>query len=493
MKRWLALALLLTACERDNGNFCDVDRPCAVGACNLVTKQCETADAGGGGGDLSGDDFAGADLSMPDGPSGCPNGCSGTTPICQGNTCVACGTAGGDTACMQLSQTTPHCLGNGECAQCRTFADCSDPSKAICDSNTHRCRGCTADSDCTSMVCDLTPGSPTLGQCVTNVVYVDGNNTTNCPNGDGSMANPVCPISKGITIAGNNGAPVVHIANIPGGSYSSENLVINNTNITLVGATGATISPTGNNNPAIDVKGTSTVVLRNLTFSKGAGTNGNGITCETSTSLTVLSSTVTNNNQYGILDMGCVMLTVDRSWIGALSGGSGNMTGGIFVSHGFRLTNNIIVKNGTTAVGSGGGISVSLIGSAPVRDINSNTIADNQGSGTAVGVGCANGTVPVLNSILWNNSNSVMIAESNCPTSYCGDDAPLETMQTNNVALSTTKTPAFSTTNPYHIMSNSPLRQVGAPNGISDHDYDGQARPDPATGKSDIGADEYYP
>jgi hypothetical protein len=37
------------------------------------------------------------------------------------------------------------------------------------------------------------------------------------------------------------------------------------------------------------------------------------------------------------------------------------------------------------------------------------------------------------------------------------------------------------------------VRSKGTATGVSNHDYDGQPRPDPSTGMVDIGADQYYP
>jgi hypothetical protein len=500
--KWLIPILALAACDKDNVNYCNEPMVhCAVGVCNQTTHECESPDGGTlpdfAGTDFSLDfapglDFSGIDLAGADLTQGCT--CSGTTPICQtGGVCVACGSAagGGEAACLALSTTAPHCLTSGACGQCRNGADCSDVSKSICDSTTHMCRGCTADSDCTSMVCDLTPASPTIGQCVTGVIYVDCMNGNDTNTGKTlAMANKT--VSKGVANAKADGYPVVRISANGGAACAGENLVIMDS-ITLVGETGATIKPAtnANNNPALDVKGSAVVVLRNLTFSSGVGTNGNGITCETSGSLTVLQCTVTNNLQYGIEDNGCPMITIDRSYIGALSGGNGSQQGGIYLAHNFRVTNNFIIKNGNSGGGpSGGGVVIMSPSTAVPRDFNSNTVVNNIGSGPGAGVSCpAAAQVTVLNSILFGNTASALPSESNCPTSYCDDDGAAEINQTNNINVS----PGFATAGDYHIGATSMVRSKGTATGVSNHDYDGQPRPDPSTGMVDIGADQYYP
>jgi len=497
--KWLIPILALAACDKDNADYCDEPMVhCLAGVCNQTTHECEPGDGG------MFPDFAGTDLSLDFAPAPDLIGfdltlvcgaCSGTTPICEAGQCISCGNApnGGEAACLALSSATPHCLASGACGQCRDGNDCSDVSKSICDTTTHMCRGCTSDGECSSKVCDLTPGSPTLGQCVTGVIYVDCMNGSDTADGK-SLATANQKISKGIANAKAAGYPVVRISSNGGGSCAGENLTVMD-NITLVGETGATIKPNGNSNPALDVKGAAVVVVRNLIFSSGIGTNGNGITCETSGSLTVLQCTVTNNTQYGIEDNGCPMITVDRSFIGALTGGQGSQQGGLYLAHNFRVTNNFIIKNGNNTGGpSGGGVVIMSPATATPRDFNSNTVVNNLGSGPGAGVSCpATAPVVVLNSILFNNTATAVLSESTCPTSYCGDDATAELNQSNNVTLSTSNSPGFAAVGDYHIGAGSPLRGKGTTNGVSDHDYDGQPRPDPSTGMVDIGADQYYP
>src|SRR4029077_3873613 len=92
----------------------------------------------------------------------------------------------GELACTAIFPGTPHCLTVGSaarsCVACRDNGDCPNASASICDPQTHQCRRCAADIDCPSLVCDLTPGSPTINSCVppNKVVYVDcvgGNDT----------------------------------------------------------------------------------------------------------------------------------------------------------------------------------------------------------------------------------------------------------------------------------------------------------------------------
>src|SRR5262249_25587566 len=154
-----------------NGAYCDDTRPCPSGfACDQTARECHSV---GGGGDMSGStDMAGC-------------GCSGVTPICVTTSCVSClSTSDPEGACTAASPSTPHCLttdpGSGACVACRDASDCGGTTP-FCDATSHVCRGCIADSECPSLVCDLTPGSANHGQCVptSQVEYADANAATN--------------------------------------------------------------------------------------------------------------------------------------------------------------------------------------------------------------------------------------------------------------------------------------------------------------------------
>ena len=96
--------------------------------------------------------------------------------------CVSClSTSDPEGACAAVSPSTPHCLTSGgdagSCVACRDSNDCSGGTP-FCDATTHVCRGCIADLECPSLICDLTPGSMKHGTCVdtSSVVYADGVN-----------------------------------------------------------------------------------------------------------------------------------------------------------------------------------------------------------------------------------------------------------------------------------------------------------------------------
>jgi hypothetical protein len=471
----------LPACQRDNGVYCDTTRPCAVGTCDLQANVCTgaatpdlSAPDGGGGGNP---DMMEADLLLV-----CTQ-CSGATPICNAPNCVGCDTvADGETACATIDATRPHCLtsgaGQGACAGCRDGNDCPVPSARICDSTTHACRGCIADSECPSLVCDLTRTSASKGQCVdaSLVVYVD---VTNCNDANGDTpAMPACSITNA---AKKTNKTVVRLA----GTLYTQDTTINNIGpITIVGDTGATMRPASMNKPALMVTGTSDVTVRNVVFTSQLG-NGAGVICGGG-SLKLDRCTVKTNDGYGIDANNCGTLAVDASVVMT------NLQGGLRVGGNFNITNNFVIKNGGSAGGSAGGMVINSPSTTVTQIVANNTFADNTGSGVNAGVSCAVGSnTTLLNNILYKNLFGATSSETNCTTLYCATDDAVDAARANahNVDLST-KTPGFVSVTDYHLAAGSPCKDVGSTSGAPDHDIDEQPRPDPATAKVDIGADE---
>jgi hypothetical protein len=282
----------------------------------------------------------------------------------------------------------------------------------------------------------------------------------------------------------------VHIANILNGSYSSENVSLNNVTLSLVGETGATIQPNGNA-PAVEIKGAnSKVALRNLILRRGTGMLSSGITCTGGGSVNVVTCTAAANDFYGI-DADQCDLVLDRSVVGSPLT-PGNNAGGVRVGKNFRITNSFIIKNGLVgALMSGGGVVInSVAATSATREFINNTVADNNGSVDNAGVSCADQTTPVVlvNSLLYANKNGVVVSETNCNTSYvCVDDK--QATAANNVDLRTA-VPGFQAINEYHLSATSVCRDKGRSNGAPTVDIDGQPRPDPTSMKVDIGADE---
>ncbi|HEY2749708.1 MAG TPA: right-handed parallel beta-helix repeat-containing protein [Polyangia bacterium] len=460
-----ALAAIVVAtveCKRANGAYCDDARPCPNGfACDLTARECHVSSLGGA-------DLAGLSTDM----AGCS--CSGPTPICVAMQCVSClSTSDGDAACAAVSSTTPHCeptgAAMGQCVGCRDAGDCGGTT-TFCDDGTHACRGCIADSECPSLICDLTPGSTTHGQCIdtSNVVYADVANGA-----DSNMGLTPTTATKTIMKAVNNAVgltPARLYVHVAAGTYP-ESVGVNNRTIYIVGAAGAIINPGGGD--GLGAANGGSMTARNLVVTAD---NGNGGNCNAS-HFTAYQVSFVNSKQLGVVSMNCLPLTLDGCLV------SGNLQGGVTISSGdFTVYNSMLVKN------NGAGL-FQMMDSANTVFVN-NTVADNSAGSGFVGVSCASAaSVMVVNTILYNNKGAGgVISETNCGALIDASDDPSAGPQS-SVDL-TAKPPGFVGVGDYHLAPGSPCINEGTSQGAPDHDYDFQPRPDAKSMIFDIGADE---
>lgn len=469
---WMAVLAVAVAagvrCKRANGAYCDDVRPCPSGfACDTVARECQVSS-------LSGADLAGISTDM----AGCT--CSNPMPICVAMQCTSClSTSDPEGACAAASPSAPHCETSGpsagDCVGCRDANDCGGMTP-FCDTTTNMCRGCIADGECPSLICDLTPGSTTHGQCIpaSNVVYADPAGS----NGDGKTpATAKKKIMDAINAAvGLNPARLyVHVA---AATYDEGVGVMGaGTAAYLVGADGAIIHRTGPGD-GLGAQNNGTLTVRNLIVTAD---KGNASNCQTSGTLTIYGSQLINSSQLGVYTVACT-LTLDGVWI------SNNMGGGISVSSDFKIINTIITNN----VGAGGFTQVTA---GTNMTFSNNTVANNTSSVTAAaGVTCVTaGSFDVTNTILYNNMKGGTISETNCGGSFDANDdvsaGPQSTvdltMQTPGFKMGATMSPDY-----YHLLPTSPCVGEGSPMFAPDHDFDLDPRPTPSTGKFDIGADE---
>lgn len=469
-----AMLVVVAGCRKTNGAYCGAERPCGGGfACDLVAHECRAIVANR---DLG----AGVDLGTACGS------CGATTPICVGSMCQSCAMQSDpQAACAMVSPATPLCMTSGQdvgsCVACRDGNDCPTPTMPVCDTTTHACRACTADSDCASLNCDMTPGSPNRGRCIptSDVVYVDG------VGGAGNTGlTPTSPLQKIMDGINKAWMPAVnrHYVHVAPNVYVENIVVGSGKTITLVGPSNAIIH-FDNNNDALGVSGGGNLTVRGLSVTSNgpSGKGANGAGCSGAT-FTAYQTQFIGSLQSGIYANNCALL-VDGVWV------NGNSTGGIYVASGdFQIYNTIITHNGGSGFSQNGTGTTTLF-------IN-NTVADNTASGVG-GVHCfATGNLVVKNSILYNNRGGGGISETDlgCTTVGCASDDPAGG-PTSTVDL-TGRAPGFKGATPspdsYHLMATSPCTdRVPAAGGL-DHDYDLQSRPDSADGMMDIGADEAY-
>lgn len=461
-------ALVAVAGCKKNQAYCSIRGPaCGPGfACDTTAHECQPITPGGdagGGGDMA---------------SACAPACSGSTPICVAPDCQAC-TAQVDPegACFAATPATPHCLtmggDAGSCVGCRDNTDCQDANAPFCDTTSHACRGCIADTECPSLICDLTPGSSTRNHCVpmTQVEYVDAGAP---PGGKGlTPATAWQKLVDGVNHAITDKRLYVHVA---AGSYAEN---ISNTTagstVFIVGADGAIVNP--GNGDALGASKGGTLIVRNLV----ATAPGNGANCSGG-SFTAYHTQFVDNQQIGVYAKGCNVL-LDGIWV------TGSKMGGVNIDGDFTLINSIIAKN------SGGGFNQLATGTNKMIFAN-NTVAENMSGDVTAGVKCAApGGFAVINSILYNNQGAgSVIGETNCPstTNIASDDPVYGAQATVNL---TSTPPGFKGTVPispesYHLLPTSPCIDKGTASGVPDHDYDLEPRPDARTTKVDIGADE---
>jgi MYXO-CTERM domain-containing protein len=159
----LAAAAAPPACVDAKGGACS---PCTSDAsCSGATPVCAT-DA---------TDFkAGTCVACKDNTK-----CSGDTPTCDKSASAADDTCRACQADSECPTATPRCIGGskpagdagtgtgGKCMECTVNDDCKASTKGpVCDTATNTCRGCTADTECTTGHCATAAADTNKGKCV---------------------------------------------------------------------------------------------------------------------------------------------------------------------------------------------------------------------------------------------------------------------------------------------------------------------------------------
>jgi len=381
---------------------------------------------------------------------------------------------------------------------------------------------------------------PVLAQ---KTLYVDVHNL-NCP-GSGTRANPYCTIGLGIAAA--QKGDTVHV--LPG-TYV-ENIDFAGKAITVKSRNGPSVTTIDGNQ-----KG-SVVVFRNgerldsvldgFTITNGIGTphggfySGGGGIFANYTSPTIINNIITRNYTdgsgagLGFFNTGKSVIkdnVIKENW-GCLNGGGilidgealleGNIIkdnlsisvgGGIWCRGNATIRNNIITGNQVRLINpryfpSGGGICIGDVQPASPKIIN-NVIHGNSASGRGGGIYCGwDYSATVVNTILWGNKapsgKEIYIAKSSNPVWLTISHSDVEGgkasvhveagSKLNWGAGMITARPLFADPlhNDYHLLYPSPCRNTGdnsAP-GLPKHDFEGDPRV--ASGKVDMGADEFSP
>lgn len=132
-------------CSDPNFPFCDESGQFGQGANTCIAVSCTPAEFQAcHGTDALLCNAVGNDFDVMHCPIACEEDQGG---------CVTCETDG------DCSGDTPRCSPDRACVACLDSTQCSDPAKPFCDDDTHACRGCAADTECDSKVCDLDQGT----------------------------------------------------------------------------------------------------------------------------------------------------------------------------------------------------------------------------------------------------------------------------------------------------------------------------------------------
>ena len=394
--------------------------------------------------------------------SECPTAGKG---FCVANTCQGCNAAGASAggvdggvsdggssdggvlaACVGAK---PVCATSGavigQCVQCLTSSDCSGATP-VCNS-TNTCVPCTTDSQCTTGpgVCMFHQD----GRCasVAETIYVK--NSSSCTGGAGTSVSPYCDSQAGVN------------------AVTSSKRVIVMKGPAADGLSAVTSTPTG---------GQISIIGQNTATTAAGAAIGIHVT---SGDVYIRGLTVANGGKAGIVVDGAATLRLDRCII------KDNTGGGLIVNSGasFDVGNCVFDGNGPGLVGTtttfGG---VYLGGAAPAAKPHTfwfSTIVNNQDRGVV----CFDTSQALTGMLLNGNVNGGYLS--------CAMDSTNSKWDSPG-AGSDVADPAFSSTNPYHLTTSSHCRDyIAASLAHPTDDIDGDARPKPATGKLDCGADEY--
>jgi hypothetical protein len=450
-------------------------------------------------------------------------------PFCSAqNTCVSCASISGADGGSACPASTPVCAASGSCVECVGNSDCPQSgSKAFCVQN--KCQGCNAPG--------ATASAPIRGGA--DGGSVDGGGA---PDGGASVGpcigtTPVCAISAPITgqcvgcVSNSDcggGAPICNGSNVcvpctsdtqcttgPGvcmfhqdGRCASdaETIYVKNS-ATCSGGAGTSVSPYCDSQAAVNAvtAGKRVIVMSGSNLYPVTSTvmSSTGQISIISPSTATVAATTTAGAFVGI------HVTAGDVYVRGLtvSGGSnagfavdagatlrmdrcivkGNAGGGLIVKSGadFDIANSVFDNNGPGLVGTtttfGG---VYLGGAAPTTGPHRfwfNTVVNNQDRGII----CFDTTQALTGMLLYGNTNGDFLSCAMDATSKWSSGSPTPVGASSDIT-----NPALSST--YHLTTPSKCRDfVAASVAHPVDDMDGEARPKPANGKLDCGADEF--
>ena len=431
--------------------------------------------------------------------------CGSSAPVCD-LAASTCGDCRNDDDCAAFSDQTL-CASDGACVGCRDDNDCLAEGSA-CDEETRQCTGCMQDSDCDSGICNEGPKT-----CVpaANILYVTATGTgTDCtktaPCGTIAQAHQrVAGLrtnillgpgaydggdlrDKGFRLSGTGATIVTPLA--LEGAISIENIAFRaqvacrgteRIHLDSIHISDAVVADSAGG--ALQVEG-ATVVVTGSTIERTQGASGARVSAG---SLDLSRTLITTSQVYGVnLLVAEGELKVDRTTI---------IANGIFglaiTIPRYSITNSIIANNGAAGVYLGASINQG--------QIEHNTIVGNRSGGgeDTGGIRCDSSSAAFRNNIFSDNTPTVTGQQiTGCSATYSVFWPTNAPAGAGNIKAD----PKFAApaTNDFHIVAESPARRAADPERFRSppavtvmDDIDGQPRV--ATGRADIGADEFAP
>lgn len=369
--------------------------------------------------------------------------CTNPTPACSATThlCVPCG---GPADCAG-DPGGAICVG-GSCVECADATNCPLATAGVCDPQTHACRGCVADDECASRVCNRDAGTCAA---VADVLYVELTGTgTAC-----TQAAPCGTLAQALAIPGD------HTIRLGVGLHRGTATISGGRAITLhgagVGQTTLDYFATVPGAPFLTVDSGGELTLEGLTLT-GAPPSAPAVRC--------VDATVASYRVH-----------VD-----------GIAQGGFAITRcSFALVNTAITRCGS-ATSNFGAVSLFDLTSAQSVRFEFNTIIGNSASGANVaGVACAqlSRPVPLTSSIIFGNdrADSVPVGgDDDCTVTHSVIDVTPPAATNTDVAPGLTA-PAF------HLPAGSSAEGRADPAATTGYDIDGEPR---VGSPHDSGADE---